>query len=154
MLLRSRDGKSVETKIVGYEYPDKAPDPDESGQWDANWLFIEAKSKGADSDWRFAAPCMLTMEAETLYQWLLAIERRSAEPELGFMEPELSFEILEYALSYAKLQVVHHVYDRFAKEYVHFPVILELTYDDLKQAAVDWYAEIQRFPVRYRKSTL
>jgi len=90
MLLKGEEGNEFELNIKGYEFSENASD------WhDANWLNIEIRARGPRGSWNALAPVLLTEEAEYLANWL---EKKTWSPALDgieFLEPTLSFAVVE-----------------------------------------------------------
>lgn len=155
MLLQSENGVSVEVKIIGYQFPGHGPDPgNPKHHYDANWLVIETKFRENNLDLTFTAPCMLTYDAEQIYFWLLAIEQGKAKQLIGGQEPEITFELLKRDDEKCWIQFKYMNWVNSERRWDRYYILLELTYEALKQAAAEWYSEIQRFPVRFTKSML
>lgn len=81
----SNDSSSIELRIVDYQYPENSRD-----QYDADWLRVEGVITHPLGNWRFNDPCLLTWEALALATWLDSWGK-STDPEIGFIEPNLSF---------------------------------------------------------------
>ena len=89
--MQLRSGSNyLELKLVGYQYPHITNE-----QYDSNWLIVEGTVEHASGRWRFRDPCLLTWEAAELVGWLDALaNKQTADSELGFIEPNLSFASL------------------------------------------------------------
>jgi hypothetical protein len=128
--------------------------------WDANWLMIQGDVHTSDGrQWAFADPCLTTWEARSLSAWLHgvadgdgAVERRP----IAFTEPNLAFSLDDHRAGRVNLRVcfshealppwVPHDHDGWqAGEYV---LILDISRDDLAQAAKAWDVEHEPFPER------
>jgi hypothetical protein len=91
MIFRSSDGTLFQLEVRGYEYPDRVDD-----EWDSNWLRIAIIVSTSDGTWSVIHPCLLTFEISYLADWLDAVsERMQKESDIGFVEPNLSFELIE-----------------------------------------------------------
>jgi hypothetical protein len=90
MILASEDS-SVRLRVVGYQFPDIIDD-----EWDSNWLIIDGSVSLAGREWRFRNPCLTTLEAKHLADWLDACAHGTAEvPYCGFTEPLLQFDLVD-----------------------------------------------------------
>ena len=66
MRLQTTDGaKAFDLTIVRYQFPEL-----ENDEWDSNWLVISVHVVTGERSWNFVNPCMLTMEAHDLANWL------------------------------------------------------------------------------------
>ncbi len=142
MILRGADNVSFTLEIVSYQF--SAP----ADRDDANWLVIKGQLAGTARDWFFTEPCLLTFEAEQLLQWLKAVIQRNAMQAISFLEPELSFSILEYYASGVKLHLSVQSYDKVDRDWKQYPISLNLSDENLRCAMQEWESEITRFPVR------
>src|SRR3954452_11841563 len=68
MQLASRDGHSLDLKILGYQFPHL-----ETQQYDSNWLIVSGNVTGPIGSWQFSDPFLLTYEAERLASWMDAV---------------------------------------------------------------------------------
>lgn len=67
-------------------------------RWDANWMRIGLDAAAPQGSWQVSDPLLLSWEIEELAEWLEAVARSlPAEPVLGFVEPNLRFELRERA---------------------------------------------------------
>ncbi|MDL2309401.1 hypothetical protein LJC53_07455 [Bacteroidales bacterium OttesenSCG-928-C03] len=85
-------GQKVELKIVNYEFPDKNND-----EWDDNWLNIYLNVTSEVGNWQTVDPSLTTCEVGELINWFETFLQREKPVlrELSFMEPNLSFELLD-----------------------------------------------------------
>lgn len=85
------DNQTVELKITSYQYPDI-----NDGDWDGNWLNIYLNVKSKVGHWQIVDPSLTTWEVQSLIDWFdtLAKNSRPEYAEMGFTEPNLSFELL------------------------------------------------------------
>ena|SRR5690554_2772303 len=85
------DNQTVELKITNYQYPDI-----NDGDWDGNWLNIYVNVKSKVGHWQTVDPSLTTWEVQSLIDWFDTLSH-NAKPEyvdMGFTEPNLSFELL------------------------------------------------------------
>lgn len=85
------DNQTVELKITNYQYPDI-----NDGDWDGNWLNIYLNVKSKKGHWQTVDPSLTTWEVQSLIDWFDTLSQ-NARPEyvdMGFTEPNLSFELL------------------------------------------------------------
>src|SRR4051812_43563925 len=89
MNFKGSNGTSLELKIVGYQFPALATE-----EYDSNWLQIQIRATIPEGSWTTTDPCLLTYEAAELADWFDAVhEGRASDDVLGFLEPNLRFEI-------------------------------------------------------------
>ena len=89
------NGGSLQLRIVNCQYPENS-----TGQYDADWLRVEGIVTRPNGDWRFCDPCLLTWEALALSTWLDTWPNiANTEREIGFIEPNLAFEVLEPSIN-------------------------------------------------------
>ena len=94
MKLASKDGQSVELRILGYEFPHL-----ETALYDSNWLVVVGNVSNSRGSWQFTHPCLLTYEADKLASWMDALVEANRFPTTcGFIEPNLEFRALVEAL--------------------------------------------------------
>lgn len=85
------DNQTVELKITNYQYPEI-----NDGDWDGNWLNIYLNVKSNVGHWQTVDPSLTTWEVQSLIDWFntLSNNLRPEYVDLGFTEPNLSFELL------------------------------------------------------------
>jgi hypothetical protein len=149
---------------VGYQFPRRlAPPVEEAGEqddWDANWLMISGSIRTADGrEWAFIDPCLTTWEAARLSRWLAASaaqDSTEAGKLVSFTEPNISFTIDSYDSDRVLIRV------RFSHESLpswvpreprgwqsaEYFLPLDVTCDQLAQAAQVWDLERAQFPAR------
>jgi hypothetical protein len=90
MKLASRDGQSLELRILGYQFPHL-----ETEEYDSNWLVVTGKVTHSRGSWQFTEPCLLTYEAEKLASWMDDVaDAKPGFDTCGFIEPNLEFRAL------------------------------------------------------------
>jgi hypothetical protein len=101
MELAGKDGDKFELSLVRYQFPNSATD-----EWDANWLIVRTRAVIAGREWSSDDPAMLTWEVEGLANWLeLLSNNREVHPLLDFVEPNLSFQLVDRSTEATRLQV-------------------------------------------------
>jgi hypothetical protein len=154
MLLKSLDGSEFEATIAGYEFPGI-----EHEKWDSNWLLVSMQVKSPRGEGTCVDPCLETWDVERLIKWLEALANDEAvEPDIGFLEPNLAFEVIKSAKDAITLRV-RFILERKAwwkptggkrhrssrwRDYVD----LEVGREDVRLAAEAWRADLSRFPLR------
>jgi len=149
MKLASRDGQSLELRILGYEFPHL-----EAAEYDSNWLVVAGEVRHPKGSWRFTHPCLLTYEVARLASWMDAVaDANQWSDDCGFTEPNLEFRML-VSLKQPVLRVYFDLEarpawaaSRTAGEedlWVEFPM-REL---DLKSAAQHLRAALAAYPQR------
>lgn len=149
MKLTGPDGQMFELRIVGYQYPHL-----ETELYDSNWLQIEGKVTHPKGSWPFTDPCLLTYEVGELANWLDALaENRPSARNLGFTEPNLSFEFRETPFPKTlRIYLDMEAWPRWARGkavesediWVEFPVSEEI----LRQAADSLRRQLEKYPQR------
>lgn len=159
MELTSRTSSRFWLVVSGYQYPGL---PGEGPQdWDANWLIIQGEVELPDGRRSsFVDPCLTTWEADDLGAWLRRVSRGEAltapdrGPAVEFLEPNLGFRAMQGEDGRIELRVylsleaeppwvmegapgVHRNY-----------VTMDLTREQLADAAEAWLAECREFPAR------
>ena len=78
---------SLDLVIVGYQFPDIT-----EGGWDSNWLLVKGIACLDGKKWEFVDPCLTTLEAQRLANWLEATAQfENTGPYCDFVEPNLQF---------------------------------------------------------------
>jgi hypothetical protein len=96
------NNSSFHLSIVGYQFPEN-----EKEEWDSNWLRIHMAVALPQGAWSLTDPFLLTYEVGRLADWFDAIaNHKQVENELGFVEPNLGFEVI-YQQDTAKYLRVH-----------------------------------------------
>lgn len=156
MLLKSLDGSEFEASIASYEFPEI------EDKGDSNWLLIFIRVKSPRGEGTCVDPCLTTWDVERLIRWLEAQANGTpAEPDIGFLEPNLEFEVIEAAGDTLTLRV-RFILERKSwwkptggirhrRSNWHNYVDLNITRENLRLAAEAWQADLSRFPTRYRK---
>lgn len=91
MHLTGTDKQSFRLEIVGYQFPlAKSPD-------DSNWLQIAIDVTHPRGSWSNVDPSLLTHEVARLAGWLDAVAAGEGDEEEGFLEPNLSFRVVNEA---------------------------------------------------------
>ena len=92
MIFNGVDNQTVELKITNYQYPDIV-----DGDWDSNWLNIYLKVVSKVGHWQTVDPSLTTWEVKRLIIWFdtLSNDTQPDSNEIGFTEPNLSFELFE-----------------------------------------------------------
>ena len=89
MLLRGRDGQSIELRLVGYQFP-AARTP-----VDATWIVVAGRVDHPRGSWTFQDPCLETTDIFSLASWLEAVARGAEDrADYGFTEPNLEFRLV------------------------------------------------------------
>jgi hypothetical protein len=167
--LRSLDGACVEISVLGYQFDE--PDPveldledDEFGPED--WLTVHAQIEFPDERrWEFTQPCLTTLEARALADWLAAVAAGSVPTEgrvFQFTEPNVAFSVLSHpddrAAAAGRLQLrMHFSYESlppWRQPYRAWPndlsyfIVLDVDRDQVHAAATAWLGQISPFPTR------
>lgn len=148
MRLQSTDRtKSFDLTIVRYQFPEL-----ENDEWDSNGLVISGHVVTGVRSWNFVDPCMLTMEAHDLANWLAeASTGTPAKERIFFTEPNLSFEFIGADAQSAQIRVyfaLESLPPKVDAEIDEFFEPLQIGRDELAQAARELCKSLSRFPVR------
>src|SRR5436309_2354225 len=102
MRLENLDGTAVfDLELLRYQLPEL-----EHANWDSNWLVVSGKVVTPLRSWEFVDPCLLTMEAHDLANWLAdLVAERQADARIFFTEPNLSFEVVAADSEVIKLRL-------------------------------------------------
>jgi hypothetical protein len=84
------NGSSFHLEVLGYQYPDI-----ENEVWDSDWLRLYMAASLPQGAWSVTNSFLLTFEVKSLADWLDAVATNmQAQNEIGFTEPNLSFEVI------------------------------------------------------------
>jgi hypothetical protein len=158
MRLVGSQGTELRLDVVGYQFPDAAPEAD-GFDYDANWLVVAGEVSDGERSWRFRDACLTTVETGELASWLEGIAgHKPVVDELAFTEPILTFS---WAPASVGDPIVHVTFELEARPPWHrmtgdredwgtvsldFPV----SRDALRLAAQDLRSDQTRFPERRR----
>jgi hypothetical protein len=168
MELRDNTGENFVTlEPLGYQFPDL---PETADRWDRNWLNIRGHVTCIEGSWNFTDACMLTYDVSILSAWLRSAAARKEPvgepvpenpahftPELGFIEPNVSFNLERYDKASAVIGVVlgHESAPPwldptmdFEKRIEGYRVPLTVELRALQLAAKSWDSACARFPKR------
>jgi hypothetical protein len=92
--LSGTNGEWVTFAVVGYQFPDYAPQDDHD--YDANWLNVLFRVSDGDRTWGTRAAAWLTWDLPRLATWLRGVAN-GEQPEYQWtaLEPLLSLECVE-----------------------------------------------------------
>jgi hypothetical protein len=101
MELAGKNGDKFELTVIRYQFPNSS-----RNDWDANWLIIRTRAAITGHEWSSDDPSMLTWEVEDLANWLESLSNnREVNPLLDFVEPNLSFQLVDRSSETTRLQV-------------------------------------------------
>jgi hypothetical protein len=150
MLLAGKNGDRLELRVTNYEFPELRDDGS-----DANWLTIQLSVDIARGSWTATDPSLLTTEVAQLADWLDAIAGgQASESELEFLEPNLSFELLDATTEHVRLRAWFELELRptwatsNVAEERDLCADLDVARRDLRTAAEALRAQLSRFPPR------
>jgi len=102
MELSGPGGDKFELTLVRYQFPNSSTD-----EYDANWLIIRTRAAVAGREWTSDDPAMLTWEVEELANWIESLgNNHGVEPQLEFIEPNLSFRVQDRSPERVRLKVL------------------------------------------------
>ena len=92
MILNGINNQTVEIKITNYQFPNET-----DCDYDRNWLNIYLKVKSDVGNWQTIDPSLITWEVKEIIDWFNTLSKDLVpkDLELSFIEPNLSFELLE-----------------------------------------------------------
>jgi hypothetical protein len=145
MILRDSKGQVVEIKITGYQFSQE----NSASEYDSNWLDINITVKTFDLTWSKTDPSLLTWEVQSLIDWInnISSDKIEVQDEIDFIEPNLSFKLL-INKPQAKLLRVIFKYESSPDFDNEYPVDLDMTGSQLKQASVELSNELCNYPQR------
>lgn len=142
-----KDGQQVEFRILGYQYPTGAND-----EWDNNWLRIYINVKSDVGFWQTVDPSLTAWEVRELIEWFnnLSQNRDVEFTEMMFVEPNLSFVLLEKSESLKTIQIRFDAESKpqSADEESEYFVNFRFSNQELATIASDLSKELSKFPVR------
>ena len=150
MRLVDDSGDFVELQIADYQFRRIEDEP-----WDSNWLQIRLNATVDGKAWTSVDPSLLTMDVETLANWLDSVaDGRRVDPELDFMEPNLSFQVDGDEPRGIRMRVWFELESRppWKKNDVagarDFAAQLLVDSEQLRRAALDLRTQLSEFPTR------
>jgi hypothetical protein len=135
-----------ELTIVDYQFPKTVDD-----KMDSNWLQIRIDVDSGTEQWNSIDPCLLTTEVLWLADWLEAAVDQQAPPRMGFIEPNLEFELQHRSDEEVTIRILFsHESRPLRTRYLDKDVFVDLkiTRLDAKRAADQLRAELKSFPPR------
>ena len=147
MKLQNSNGEWFELTFMGYQFPGTT-----DNNWDANWLVVEGRISLSRCSWSFKDPCLLVSEAIELADWMTKLSEGSFEEnQIGFVEPNLKFEVLNYGWEKTAVRV-HFSHEAKPQmwRYTDADCWFEAEVDPtcLAEAAESLRSDLLRFPVR------
>jgi hypothetical protein len=100
MIFSGVDNQTVELKITSYEFPGNQEE-----NWEYDWLNIYLKVDSKVGKWQTVDPSLNTWEVQEIIDWfdLLSADKEPKYRLITFIEPNLSFELLNEAKNSDKL---------------------------------------------------
>jgi hypothetical protein len=143
MRLAGRDVR-FELRIAGYQFPGDA-----TSDYDSNWLIVEGAAQHPRGDWTFRDSSLLTYEVARLADWLEAVAAGTEpEPWCGFIEPNLSFEVVGGVGRELRVSFAIEARPQWAKSGEDVSVEFPLATLDLVSAAASLRRQLREFPQR------
>lgn len=142
-----KDGQQVELRILGYQFSTGA-----DHEWDENWLRIYLNIKSEVGHWQTVDPSLTTWEVGELINWLNNLSQNKGVEftNMLFVEPNLSFELLEKSESLKTIQIRFDAESKpqSADESKEYFVNFQFSNEELTTIAGDLNNELLKFPVR------
>lgn len=141
-------GQKVELKVVNYEFPNKNND-----EWDDNWLNIYLNVASEVGDWQTVDPSLTTGEMRELINWfeILLQGEKPISRKLSFIEPNLSFELLDCkndGLTMFRIKLDLESRPKFATDDREYFVDCLVGNQELKRIIKSLKTELENFPER------
>lgn len=148
MILNGIENQKVELRIHNYQFPDST-DKD----YDGNWLHIYLKVESKAGNWQTIDPSLLTWEVQEIIDWFkdLSQDNEPKNIELNFIEPNLSFKLMNKVKSQTKLIRINFDLEsrpKSAKDEVEYYVDFCLTNFELEKTAKEFEIDLSKFPER------
>ena len=146
MIIVGSNRARFELTIIGYEFPETIAD-----KWDSNWLQIRIGVESETERWDSTDPCLLTTEVLWLADWFEAAVDQHAPPRIGFIEPNLEFEVHQLSGEELTLKILfsHEARPLRMREWDEDVFVeLKITRLDAKRAADQLRGELTSFPPR------
>lgn len=148
MIFSGIDNQTVELRIMNYQYPEVI-----AGDWDGNWLNIYLNVKSNVGHWQTVDPSLTTWEVRDLINWFrdLSLNKKPDYIDIGFTEPNLSFELLNSHESLGKLfRIKFNLESRpqSAKDEKEYFVDCLADNNELSRISADLKLEFERYPER------
>ncbi|MGO4594260.1 hypothetical protein AB4Z18_10610 [Leifsonia sp. 2TAF2] len=138
--------------IEGYQFPELAPAADPSDH-DATWLRVRGTVGVNGVEWSFVDPCLMTVEAQELLDWLREVAEGGSPEELWFTEPNLAFALDDSNPEGAVLRLTfsnESAPEETSETPAHI-IILNMALRDVESAADEWASELRPYPVPCRQ---
>src|SRR4051812_30170466 len=142
MRMRS-GGSSVELTIEGYQFPELVSVADPLDH-DPTWLRVRGTFGVNGVEWSFVDPCLMTVEAQELLDWLREVAEGGSPEELRFTEPNVAFALDESNPEGAALRLMFSN-ESAPEETSETPahIILNMALRDVESAADEWASELR-----------
>ena len=141
-----KDGQEVELKILGYQFPFNF-----DNEWDANWLRIYVKVRSNVGHWQTVDHSLTTWEVQELIRWFsdLSQDKETEFAEMTFVEPNLSFQILDKTADQKTIQVKFDLESKpqSADDDKEYFIVFQFSNYDLARIANDLTVELEKFPI-------
>ena len=147
MIFYGVDNQIVDFQITNYEFPKITND-----EYDDNWLLIYLKVKSKLGNWQTIDPSLLTSEVKELIDWFNALvqNKHPKYVNLSFIEPNLSFELLENVSDNSKFKIKFNLESKpkSAKEDEEYYVDCIADKQELKRIVEELEKELAKYPPR------
>jgi len=147
MIFYGIDNQIVDFRITNYQFPKTIDD-----EYDSNWLLIYLKVESKVGNWQTIDPSLLTREVEELIDWfnVLLYNKEPKDVILNFIEPNLSFELLENANELTKFRIKFDLESRpiSAKDDKEYFVDCLADKQELERIINGLNKELEKYPKR------
>ncbi len=148
MIFTGVDNQTVELNILNYQFPDT-----NDRHWDGNWLNVYLHVNSNVGNWETVDPSMTTWELQELIDWFDTLSRnaRTTYNDMSFLEPNLSFELLnDFTADRKIIRVRFDLESRppFALRDIEYFVDIDADNAELQRIANGLRNELNKYPVR------
>lgn len=148
MIFTGVDNQTVELNILNYQFPDT-----NDRHWDGNWLNVYLHVESNVGNWETVDPSMTTWELQELIDWFdtLARNARPTYNDMSFLEPNLSFELLNDVTADRKIIRVRFDFEsrpQFALRGIEYFVDIDADNAELQRITNGLRNELNNYPVR------
>ncbi|MCC3153063.1 hypothetical protein Q3A66_08070 [Hymenobacter sp. BT770] len=148
MVVFADSNHSVVLQTVNYQFPQAGIGGD--WNWDANFLDIALEVKSEIGNWSIIDPCLTTWDLGLLAKWFSDLsQNQSVNTELGFIEPNLSWELVSSDET-KKIIRMHFDLECRPPNALDEEVFLDFSFDDsdLEKISRAFLSELNKFPKR------
>ena len=142
------ENQSFKLTVLGYQFPATMFD-----QYDSNWLRIHIDVDSKLGKWQAVDCSLLTWELEAIGEWLNDVYcDRADSDELDFIEPNLSFKLLNKVDDEALIRIQFDLESKpkSALEDDEYYIDFKVSESDWDDLSYQFEKEYDKFPFRQR----